>query len=357
MFLTLNEYVNYLDLYENNISPLRFKDSDLEDIIVFVDELLYSTSKIDITEKIAGQHLTVNIKNNFITVNTKDSILHGTGDRNARQTRYGSELTRPLMQYLQSNPLPDQTWAFEIVNPKFNHDYIKYDHQDIIFIEYTGKLSNAVAADLRNMTHVKLLTRSDIKVSINKNADYLKFKHEWENILKPKYTRLDKRNKSKYYYSAINQLKFKIGDLLEKILVSAVDKKSPIEGIVANTKQPLKLQTNTFLSVQRIQMSMYSVFKISKDEIPYVLDNPTESFSSLQTKHDLKLTSIYKGDLKNSLYDMLVNYLTNNKKLHSIDTSKYRVWLTPTESDTLLQKLNKYNVKDIYLELYNKITK
>jgi hypothetical protein len=357
MLLSIKEFKQYLDIYENNISPLRFKESDLDDIIDFVEELLYNSKNIDITEKVAGQHLTVNIKNGFVTVNTKDSLLHGTGDRNAKQTRYGSELTRPLIQYLQSNTLPDQTWAFEIVNPKFNHDYIKYDHQDTIFIEYTGKLTDQVAAELRKSVSIRLLTKSDIKVNITQNAELKAFKQEWESYLGHRYKKLDKKDKSRYYYRVINELKYKIGGLLEKVLVSIVDKKSPVEGIVVGTKNPIKLQTNTFLSVQSIQMSMYSVFKISRGEIDYVLDNPTESFQSLKSKHGLDLTSIYRGDLKHSLYDMLVNYLTANQKLASIDTGKYRVWLTPQESSTLLSKLTRSNAKTIYLELYNKVNK
>jgi hypothetical protein len=343
----------YKLLLENNISPLRFKESNLSDIIDFVDELLYNSKNIDITEKIAGQHITVNIKNNFVTVNTKDSLLHDTGSKDARKTTYGKELTRGLIQYLQNNKLPDQTWSFEIVNPKFNHDYIKYKNTDIIFIEYTGTLTDNVADQLRKYINVRLLTKSDIKININKNQSFHIFKDEWETHFKAQYTKLNPKNKGRYYNKLINELKYKIGELLEDILVSIVDKESPIEGIVVGTNVPIKLQTNTFLKIQRIQMSMYSVFKISKDEIQYVLDNPLKTFQQLKDEYGLQLTSIYKGDLKYSLYDMLINYLNGNKKLDNIDTDKYKKWLSTNESDNLLKSLNKSNVKDIYLKLYN----
>jgi hypothetical protein len=342
-------------ILENNISPLRFKESDLNDIIDFVDELLYNSKNIDITEKIAGQHITVNIKNGFVTVNTKDSLLHDTGDRDARKTRYGKELTRGLIQYLQKNKLPDQTWSFEIVNPQFNHDYIKYKNTDIIFIEYTGTLTDNVANDLRKYISVRLLTKSDIKININKNQAFNTFKNEWENNLKSKYTKLNPKNKSRYYNKLINDLKYKIGELLEDILVSIVDKESPVEGIVVGTKTPIKLQTNTFLKIQRIQMSMYSVFKIDKNEIHYILDNPLKTFQELKDQYDLELLSIYKGDLKYSLYDMLNNYLSKNSKLDNIDTDKYKRWLSVDESNKLLIKLNKSNIKEVYMELYKMI--
>lgn len=342
-------------LENNNISPLRFKESNLNDIIDFVDELLYNSKNIDITEKIAGQHITVNIKNGFVTVNNKDSLLYDTGDRDARKTRYGKELTRGLIQYLQKNKLPDQTWSFEIVNPKFNHDYIKYKNSDIIFVEYTGTLTDSIADELRKYIRVRLLTKSDIKININKNQAFHDFKDEWESNLKRKYTKLNPRKKGRYYNKLINNLKYKIGELLEDILVSIVDKESPVEGIVVGTKTPIKLQTNTFLKIQRIQMSMYSVFKIDKNEIQYVLDNPLKSFQELKDEYNLELKAIYSGDLKYSLYDMLVNYLSKNSKLDNIDTNKYKRWLTIDESDKLLAELNKSNVTDIYMKLYKMV--
>lgn len=353
MITTINEYKKYL--FESNISPLRFKESDISDILDFIDELLYNSKNIDITEKIAGQHLTVNIKNNFVTVNNKDSLLYNTGDKNARHTKYGSELTRSLMKYLQSNPLPDQTWAFEIVNPQFNHDYINYKNTDIIFIEYTGNLTDKIANALRPHLNIRLLTKTDIKINIDKNSAFDTFKKEWESGLEAKYRSLNSKNKGRYYFKMINDLKYKIGELLEKILVSVVDKKSPIEGIVISTKTPIKLQTNTFLKIQRIQMPIYSVMKISKDEIDNILNNPLKSFIDLKSQYNLELNSIYKGDLNKSLYDIVKSYLENNSKLSNIDTDKYKRWMSENESNQLLSRLNKSNVTTIYKEIYNKV--
>lgn len=356
MITTINEFKIILE--NNSISPIRFIESDLDDIITFVEELLYSNKNLDITEKIAGQHLTVNIKNNMVTVNTKDSLLDNTGDKNAAQTRYGSGFTRPLIEYLKrGNKIPDQTWSFEIVSPTHNHDYIKYKNTDTIFIEYSGNLSTQLADEIRKYQRGgnAILTKNDIKLAINKNQAFNVFKNEWETDLGKKYKSLNKNNKGRYYSKLITNLKFKIGKLLEDIMVSAIDKVSPIEGVVASTSTPIKLQTNTFLDVQRIQMSMYSVFKISKDEINYVLDNPNTTFNDLKTQYNIDLKSVYKGDLKYSLYDMLKNYLSKNSKLKNIDTDKYRIWLTDQESQDMLNKLTTSNAKQIYMDLYNKI--
>lgn len=41
LYTTINEFKRYIN--ENNISPNRFRDSDLNDIIDFVDQLLYNS--------------------------------------------------------------------------------------------------------------------------------------------------------------------------------------------------------------------------------------------------------------------------------------------------------------------------
>lgn len=356
LITTINEYKQYL-LENNNITPIRFRDSSLTDIIDFVEEILYQPSKIDITEKIAGQHLTVNIQNGHVTVNNKDSLLQNTGSLDASRTRYGADVTRPLITYLQSNSLNDQTWAFEIVHPKYNHDYIKYQNTDIIYVEYTGTLTDNVADEIRkNMrSGTKLLTKKDIKINVNKNQAYNDFKKLWESGLGRKFKTMNSNNKGRYYRSNVNQLKFTIGKLLEDILVSVVDKVSPIEGVVAGTNTPIKLQTNSFLDVQRIQMSMFSVFKINRNEYQYVLDNPTTSFNDLKTQFNIELSSIYKGDLNRSLFDMVKRYLEENSKLDHIDTSKYKRWLTTQESDNYLNQLTQSNVVQIYKDIYSKV--
>jgi hypothetical protein len=102
-------------------------------------------------------------------------------------------------------------------------------------------------------------------------------------------------------------------------------------------------------------MSLYSIFKVSKDEIKYILDNPLTTFNDLKTKYNLELTSIYKNDLDKNLYTILKSYLEKNAKLANIDTSKYKRWLTEQESNKLLSELNKQNTNLIYNIIYNKV--
>jgi hypothetical protein len=153
----------------------------------------------------------------------------------------------------------------------------------------------------------------------------------------------------------IGKLKDMIGDLLDEVLVSVVDKVSPIEGIVIGTNTPIKLQTNKFLKIQRVQMPLYSIFKINRNEINSVMDNTNMTFEEIQKKFGVKLDSIYRQNLRYSLYETVKYYLEQNATLEGMDTTKYRRWLTTEESNGFLKRLTKENTKDIYLELYNKI--
>lgn len=337
-----------------SVTPSRFKDTDLSDILEFVDQLLYNNKNIDITEKIAGQHLTLDIKNNFVNVFTKDSILANDQGKNAKYTKYGKELNQAVIKYLQTTKLPDQKWSFEIINPSHNHDYIKYKNTDIIYVEYTGLLTTAISKEIRKYLPkgIKLLTHNDLKLSINQNQAFIDFKKLWETQLKAKYTALNPNNKSKFYFKEINNLKYMIGELLEKIVFSVVDNQSPIEGVVVNGKQPFKLQTNQYLGLQRIQITMYSLFKVSKDEIKFITDNPLMKLKDIKQKYNLQLTSIYVKDLDYSLYDIVKYYLIKNSDL-TIDNTKYKQWLTPQESKNLLNTLTQQNVVQVYNKIYS----
>jgi len=349
----IKNFKDFSRILENsNINPLRFRNANPKDIVDFVDQLLYNTGNIDITEKIAGQHLTINIKDGFVTVNTKDQLLDDQSGRDARHSRWGSDITAPLIDYLKTTKIADQTWGFEILNPRTNHDYIQYKNVEKIYIEYTGTLTEEIAEEIRKRlyTGVKLLTKKDIKINITKNEAFENFKKVWEGGLRNEFTSMSYTDSYK-----ISKLKDMLGDLLDEVIVSVVDKVSPIEGIVIGTNTPIKLQTNKFLKIQKVQMPIYSVFKINRNEINSVMDNPNIPFEEIQKKFNVKLESVYKQNLRYSLYETVKYYLEQNKTLEGMDTSKYRRWLTTEESDNILKRLTKDNTKEIYLELYNKI--
>lgn len=342
-----------LTLESVNVHPQRFRNADISDIIDFVDQLVYGNKNIDITEKIAGQHLSVFIKDNKVFVSTKDRIDRGSEPTQAHLSRWGSDISYPLMEYLKTNQLLDQTWGFEVCNPNSNHDYISYKNVDNIYAEYTGNLSEEVAEELRKRMRggTKLLTKKDVKVEIKKTDSFENFKKTWDGGLRQEFERMKGGYTDSY---KVGKLKDMLGDLLDDILVSVVDKVSPVEGIVIGTKNPIKLQTNKFLKVQGVQMPLYSVFKISRREIDTVLKNPTTSFQKLIEENGLRLDPIYKQNRKYSLYETVKYYLQQNSKLENVDTAKYVRWLTPQESSELLSRLTEDNITEIYMQIYRK---
>jgi hypothetical protein len=359
-WLILTESFGFKNLFEtdtsnNDISPITFRNANVSDIIDFVEELLYKKNNIDITEKMAGQHLTVTIKDNLAYTSTKDSLLQNKEPKNAIYSKYGSSLTSGIIEFLKETKIPNQIWRFEILHPSHNHDYIKYKNTEQIYVEYSGNLSEDVAKEIRKHTTVKILTKNDIKINLNQSKKFQEFKKEWENKYKSKLLSLDPNRKGNYYNDIISEIKYKIGDLIEDSLVSAVDKTSPVEGVVVGTKNPIKIQTNTFLKVQRVQMPLFSVFKISRDEIPLVLKNPTTTFEDLKKKYNLKLNSIYTQNLNQSLFTTVRYYLMQNNKLIDIDQEKYKQWLKPEESKKYLDQLAQHNIEHIYQEIYDKV--
>jgi hypothetical protein len=349
----IKNFTQFSKIFESSdISPLRFRAADTKDIIDFVEQLLYNNKNIDITEKVAGQHLTVTIKDNFVTVNTKDQLLAKKSGMDASQSRWGADISRPLIEYLKANKIPDQTWGFEVLNPRTNHDYIQYKNVEKIYIEYTGKLTDELANEIRKGMREgsKLLTKNDIKVNINKNEAFENFKKVWEGGLRDEFTTMKYRDDY-----TIGKLKDMIGDLLDEILVSVVDKVSPVEGIVIGTNTPIKLQTNKFLKIQRVQMPVFSIFKVHRSEVDYLMDNPTTSFGELKQKYNLRLDSIYRNNLRWSLYETLKYYFEQNANLEGMDTTKYKRWLTTEESNQYLKDLTPETTKFTYINLFNKV--
>lgn len=115
------------------IRPVKFKQASNHEIIEFVDVFLSDNM---VTEKVAGQHLTVNIIDNWVYVNTKDQLIQNKPKKDALKTKWGRRITRGLVQYLKYHKLADQTWTFEIVNPRTNHDFIRYKTGDsVVFVE------------------------------------------------------------------------------------------------------------------------------------------------------------------------------------------------------------------------------
>lgn len=354
MITTILDFINE----SIELNPLKWSELQPSEIVEFIEEILYSKNAIDITEKIAGQHLTVNIKNGFVTVSDKANIDNDAVS--ATKTKFGKPITTAIIEYVKNNRVSDVTWRFELVHPKHNHDYIKYKNTEIIAIEYTGRLDKVTTSILNSLCRGgKILCFDDVKVKFKQTPEFLKFKQIWETSLKSKIEKLSPRNRGRYYNGELFKLKTAISEVIDKSLLSVVDGITPVEGIVAKNKTNLfKLQTPNFLKLQKFQMTLYSLFKCTYNEKQEFKNEPNKTINDLSKDTGLDFKAVYSVNRNYSLYDTVKFYLESNSKIDDteFDTNNYNKWLTKKESTDLLNRLNSgENVIYIFDELENKI--
>jgi hypothetical protein len=339
---------------EEEISPLRFHLANIDDIVGFIDDIANGTSLIELSEKIAGQHLTVTIKNNYVYVQTKDAILSGADVRNASEVRFGSNLTRAIIEVTKRTRLPDQVWRFEMIHPAFNHDYVKYRNKEIIFAEYTGRLNTETANLIRSkMRDSKLLTKKDLVPKIIDNPLLLKFKDYWKRVLRSKIVSL--RSAPEWVkHRELNRLKREVGKVIEKAFLSVVDEASPIEGLVVKGKSaPFKVSSTSFREIQLAQLPVYSFFKLKKEEIDYVLEDPEKTINDLRLETGLEFSSVYDFNSNVGLFQTLKNYFKKASKLTEIDKENFDLWISPEQANDFYNTLTKENSVEIYFKLWN----
>lgn len=191
------------------------------------------------------------------------------------------------------------------------------------------------------------MTKSQLLLRLNKDTPhYLSLFKDWKGIKSE-----ISNPKSKKARKSIKLLKRRIAQVIESCAVSNVDGISPVEGVVIRLQSGvmIKLQTATYLSIQKVQMPLYSVFKLSKKwDLPHVLKYPTKTYQQIRDHLDVPLKTIITHYSNDSLYDTIKKYLEMNSDL-TVDTSKYNQWLSQRESREMLKKLSDGNVVKMYV--------
>ena len=351
MLITIKDFIKE----SIELNPLRWIDIKPSEIVEFIDEILYSSNTINITEKIAGQHLTININRGFVTVSNKETSLDNKAGESATKSKFGKPISTAIVELSKKQTLPDVTWRFELVHPKYNHDYIKYKNTDILAIEYTGKLDKKTCNEINALCRGgKILCSEDIKAKFKQSKELLEFKQNWENGLRKKILSLDPNKGGRFYSSNMRMLKDTISNVIDKSLVSVVDNVTPVEGIVAKTSNSIfKLQTPTFLKLQRFQMTLYSILKCKYNEQQEILNNPFTKIKDLKTQTGLTFDKIYSINTELSLNDVVKYYLEKNSEINDadIDLNHYKKWMTKSISDNLLSRLQQEGPVKIFEEI------
>lgn len=408
--------MSFFHLYDR-VKPHRFKDMSESDLRSIFQAFLCESSEnnVEMSEKIAGQHLTVKChfnplqpKRSDVRVFTKDSILKGSSlGRNGKKSSWGRSFTRALFSLFANEPersvelfgnkLETYVWSFEIANPKTNHDFIRYKNYETVYCEYTGFLNEEMLHALRDYLprRVKLLGINDVKFDFSSLRH--QFKEEFQDVLhhlkkdvddsadqemsmmfpaneesdnhhlkryRKKLKRRERR-RSKTLMGQRKKLKKRLGDFIEKTILSKVDDESPVEGVVFRVYQgkeknssyrEYKLQTNTYLKLQRGQMPLYSLVKLGKKEKKILMKYPNVPIITLQ-KHFGKLNfhPIIDKNQSLSLSQTLQKYLAKGKRDNKkFDQSDYRVWFSSKQA-RLLSEMAKKNPKRVYKKLFKKV--
>jgi hypothetical protein len=203
------------------------------------------------------------------------------------------------------------------------------------------------------MRDSKLLTKKDLVPKIIDNPLLLKFKDYWKRVLRSKIVSL--RSAPEWVkHRELNRLKREVGKVIEKAFLSVVDEASPIEGLVVKGKSaPFKVSSTSFREIQLAQLPVYSFFKLKKEEIDYVLEDPEKTINDLRLETGLEFSSVYDFNSNVGLFQTLKNYFKKASKLTEIDKENFDLWISPEQANDFYNTLTKENSVEIYFKLWN----
>jgi hypothetical protein len=332
------------------LSPSRFFDIDPADMYDFVEGLLGRRDlDVSFTEKIAGQHMTVEIDNGEIYISAK-----GKDRKLLKDTPYNWRITKAISEWASRNNPGNVVWRFEVIHPRHNHDFIKYKNTEVVAVEYTGRLSKVQAGEITSFGKGAVVLSKDQIVPELKQEAKDELKSWWDGGAKETFRKLRTTNKGNYYKRIVNDLRSMLIQIISKGFVSALDKVSPIEGVVGKVRQKtFKLQGKDYLTLQSVQMPFYSLVKLTKEELELALTEPQKSFEDLKLESGMDFSSVYDRNAHMSFEDTLMSYLEGNSRLADLDKDKYNRWFDPTETDKMLDDINNgtKTPKEIYYQI------
>jgi hypothetical protein len=324
----------------------------------FVESLLYSKNvDVSFTEKIAGQHMTIEIENGEVYVATKDNA---SDRRSARNTRFNRPITSAIASWVNQKGIKDARFQFEVVHPKHNHDFIKYKNPEIVAVEYTGALTTNEAKEINAFCKGCYVLSKDAVIPTLKQEAKDELRKWWEGGFKRSFQKLRPHTKGRYYYGMVNKLRSKLIKIISAGFASAIDDVTPVEGVVGQVRgKSFKLQGSGYLGIQRVQLPFYSLIKLNKDEIDLCLQNPQKSFSELRTMSNLPFESIYSRNENKSFEETIFDYLNGNKKLGDVEETHYNRWFSEQETDQMISDINSgaKSLGDVYFEIRRKAKK
>ena len=300
------------EMLEEAATP-RIANLDNDDIIALIDLILGQESVLDVSEKLAGQNLSVKVENGQVYTKYKN------------QPEY-REAYEPFKSIFAAHD-GDGEYVFEMISPDNRPDYVNYLTDNTIFVDFSGRLTDEMAKKLSNESNTfmtkKQIRRNQFDVTPEQRQELAGLRSRAEQ-------RLRKRDKQE------------IADRIKAIILSPNVQSvlgGGVEGLyVTGGSKNFKIPSPTYQNLQKLQVGIYAVLsgrtRISKKEVRQRVIDGAENDKIVQ---DLRrFLSFAQNDIP----------------------AGYRMFVSPEEAMNLLSKMDTpEGRKQVYVFLNKRIKK
>ena len=300
------------EMLEEAATP-RIANLGNDDIIALIDLILGQESVLDVSEKLAGQNLSVKVENGQVYTKYKN------------QPEY-REAYEPFRSIFAAHD-GDGEYVFEMISPDNRLDYVNYLTNNTIFVDFSGRLTDEMAKKLSNdsvtfMTK-KQIRRNQFEITAEQRQELVGLRSRAEQMLR-------KRDKQE------------IAERVKAIILSPNVQSvlgGGIEGLyVTGGSKDFKIPNPTYQNLQKLQAGIYAVLsgrtRIPKKEVRQRVIDGAEDDRIVQ---DLRrFLSFAQNDIP----------------------AGYRMFVSPEEAMNLLSKMDTpEGRKQVYVFLNKRIKK
>ena len=301
------------------------------DIISLIDLILGKDSILDVSEKLAGQNLSVKVENGKVYIKFKQMPKFVKGHK-------------PFTTIFSGGS--DGEYTFEMIKPDRRPDYVDYLTDNTILIDFSGNLTSDEAEKLSTDDYTFMtkdqIRRNQFDITDEQRQELLSLRARAEGRLK----RDDKQDIAERIKAIIlsPNVQSVLGGGVEGLYVTGGDKE-------------FKIPNPLYQNLQRLQAGIYAVWS-GKSGIPLKNRTMEKDGETVIVKHGVKERFIAdKSGKKEGEGDNIVNDVRNFLSFAQKDIPVgYRMFVSPEEAMLLLDKIQTEDGrKEVYSFLRERI--
>jgi len=283
------------------------------DIVALIDLILGEESVLDVSEKLAGQNLSVRIEDGQVYTKYKNEPEF----REARE---------PFKTIFAAHD-GDGEYVFEMISPDNRPDYVNYLTDNTIFVDFSGRLTDEMAKSLSN-DQFTFMTKGQIRRNQFDLTD--EQRQELVGLRSRAGDRLRKRDKQE------------IAERIKAIILSPNVQSvlgGGVEGLyVTGGEKDFKIPNPTYQNLQKLQAGVYAV---------------------MSGRAGIRKSVVKKRLIDGEDGDRIVQDIRRFLSFAQNDIpSGYRMFVTPDEAMDLLSKMDTpEGRKQVYVFLNKRIKK